>query len=76
MKRKALTVVAVVVLVEVLAQAMLGRAVMAQLLAPSLWTFPALVLVVFTLLTRLLLIVVLPAAAAAHLVVALRRARR
>lgn len=71
--RKALKTVAVLFGAEVLAQAMLGHAVMAQLLAPSVYTVPALVLVLATLLARVFLIVVLPAAAAAYLVIALRR---
>lgn len=74
LRHKALMTVAVLFGAEVLAQAMLGRAVMAQLLAPSVYTVPALVLVLVTLLGRLFLIVVLPAAAAAYLVFALRRA--
>lgn len=72
--RRALLVVLALALSEVLAQSMLGRPVMAQLLSPSLWALPALVLVLVSLATRLALIVVLPSACAAYLVwSALRR---
>jgi hypothetical protein len=66
--RRALFVVATLVASEALAQAMLGRPVMAQLLAPSLWALPALLVVFFSVATRLALMVILPSACAGYLV--------
>jgi hypothetical protein len=66
--RLAFAVVALALLHEALAQLMLGRPIMAQLLSPSLWAAPALAMVLVTLLLRLFLLVGLPAVAAYLLV--------
>lgn len=72
----ALGLVLLVAAHEALAQLMLGRPIMAQLLAPSITALPALSVVAVTLAARVFLLVVAPAAATFLIVGRLAAQRR